>query len=474
MVVTERIPKGVLIAAFILGPVLLAFVAYSRPVYFTSQTNLGALVLLEFLFAAVFLYRRIFFPLVILAFLLAGVDLPVGAFWAQARWAFLAVGALAGAALMLKERSHHFGLFHTGAMFAVLSTLVSAAVSQFKSVAFLKALSFALLFLYGSTGVRLAVTGRENKFFTGLLNGCEVFVAAVAFFYAIGTEAMGNPNSLGAVMGVVGAPVILWGILLDEEPWVHRRRLFLYGVCMYLAFHSHARAGMAAALISSAVLCVAMRKYRMVLNGAAIILVLVTATALIQPQVFSEAVTDLESSVIYKGATEGGLLASRQSPWRAAIESIRIHPWFGTGMGTVENSKDPRKQNAMFSSNANVTTENGSSYLAIVSGVGVLGALPFSLLLFLLVQKIVRTISWLVKTGNACHPAVPLAMVLLAGLIHTGFEDWLIAPGYYLCVWFWSLAFVFVDVAPAAVPRSGFAWGFRATQRGWGAVASSR
>jgi len=472
--VTERIPKGVLIAAFILGPVLLAFVAYSRPVYFTSQTNLGALVLLEFLFAAVFLYRRIFFPLVILAFLLAGVDLPVGAFWAQARWAFLAVGALAGAALMLKERSHHFGLFHTGAMFAVLSTLVSAAVSQFKSVAFLKALSFALLFLYGSTGVRLAVTGRENKFFTGLLNGCEVFVAAVAFFYAIGTEAMGNPNSLGAVMGVVGAPVILWGILLDEEPWVHRRRLFLYGVCMYLAFHSHARAGMAAALISSAVLCVAMRKYRMVLNGAAIILVLVTATALIQPQVFSEAVTDLESSVIYKGATEGGLLASRQSPWRAAIESIRIHPWFGTGMGTVENSKDPRKQNAMFSSNANVTTENGSSYLAIVSGVGVLGALPFSLLLFLLVQKIVRTISWLVKTGNACHPAVPLAMVLLAGLIHTGFEDWLIAPGYYLCVWFWSLAFVFVDVAPAAVPRSGFAWGFRATQRGWGAVASSR
>jgi len=472
--VTERIPKSLLIVAFILGPVLMAFVAYSRPFYFTSQTNLGGLVLLEFLVAAIFMYRRVFFPLVILAFLLAGVDLPVGAFWAEARWAFLAVGALTGAALMLKDRSHHFGLFHTAATFAVLSTLVSAAVSQYKSVAFLKALSLALLFLYGSTGARLAVTGRENKFFTGLLTGCEVFVGAVAFFYAIGTEAMGNPNSLGAVMGVVGAPVILWGTLLDEGPWVRRRRLLLYGICMYLAFHSHARAGMAAALVSSAVLCVAMRKYRMVLNGAAIILVLVAASALIQPQVFSETVADLESSVIYKGATEGGLLASRQSPWRAAVESIRTHLLFGTGMGTVENSKDPRKQNAMFSSNANVTTENGSSYLAIVAGVGVLGALPFSLLLFLLVKKIVRTISWLLKTGNACHPAVPLAIVLLAGLIHAGFEDWLIAPGYYLCVWFWSLAFVFIDLAPASVPRAGFAWRVRPVQRGVGAVAPSR
>ena len=28
---------------------------------------------------------------------------------------------------------------------------------------------------------------------------------------------MGNPNSLGAVMGVVGAPILLWGILVSEE-----------------------------------------------------------------------------------------------------------------------------------------------------------------------------------------------------------------------------------------------------------------
>ena len=125
---------------------------------------------------------------------------------------------------MLKERSHHYGLFHATATFAVLATLISAAVSQYPGVALLKALSFGLLFLYAGTGVRLSVTGRESRFFTGLLTGFEVLVAAMAFFYAIGTEAMGNPNALGAVMGVGAAPVLFWGAMLDEPVWVKRRR----------------------------------------------------------------------------------------------------------------------------------------------------------------------------------------------------------------------------------------------------------
>jgi hypothetical protein len=41
-------------------------------------------------------------------------------------------------------------------------------------------------------------------------------------------------------------------------------------------------------------------------------------------------------------------------------------------------------------------------------------------------------------------------MVIFAGLIHAAFEDWLFAPGYYLCVFFWSVAFVLIDFAPWA------------------------
>ena len=147
---TDTGSKSIVVAALGLGTVVLAYLAYTRPRYLTDKTYLGGLLLIEFLFVAVWMYRQIFFPLIMVAFLLAGVDLPVGAFWTQARWLFLCVGALAGTALMLKERNHHFGLFHILATFAAMSTLVSAAVSQYPSVALLKALSFVLLFLFVS------------------------------------------------------------------------------------------------------------------------------------------------------------------------------------------------------------------------------------------------------------------------------------------------------------------------------------
>jgi hypothetical protein len=44
---------------------------------------------------------------------------------------------------------------------------------------------------------------------------------------------------------------------------------------------------------------------------------------------------------------------------------------------------------------------------------------------------------------------VPLATIVLAGLVHAAFEDWLFAVGYYLCVFYWPLAFSLMDFAPA-------------------------
>jgi O-antigen ligase len=471
--VTESSSKSIVVAALGAGTVVLAYLAYTRPRVLTDKTYLGGFLLIEFLFVALWMYRQVFFPLIMVAFLLAGVDLPVGAFWTQARWLFLCVGALAGPAVMMKERNHHFGLFHIVATFAAMSTLVSAAVSQYPSIALLKALSFVLLFLYAGTGARLSVTGRENTFFTGLLTGVEIFVGAIALLFAVGIEAMGNPNSLGAVMGIVGAPILLWGILLDETPRIHNRRLVLYGVCMYLAFHSHARAGLAAAFVSSGLLCLALRKYRMIFNGVAIMVICIAATAIFQPDSLTETISSVRAS-IYKGNGEGPILASRESPWKAAVDSISKHFWFGTGLGTTESAKDLSGHLGMFSSSSEVTAENGSSYLAILSGVGLVGALPFSLLLLLLLGRIGRTVGWMLNTESARHPAVPLAMVILAGIVHASFEDWLFAPGSYLCVLFWCMAYILVDVAPSAAARVRFRWRFNPMQRSAGGIASSR
>lgn len=474
--------KGIVKAAILAGIVVVTgavvYFAYSRPGYFTSQTYLGGLVFLEFLAAAVWLYRRVFFPLVIVTFLLAGVDLPVGSVWTMARWLVLALGAMVGTTIMLRERRYSFGMFHVLAFFAVLAALMSAAVSRYATLSTLKVLSLFLLFVYAATGARLAAANRESPFFTGLLAGCEIFVAAIAAFYLLGREVMGNPNSLGAVMGVAAAPLLLWGILLKQERFSYRRRLFLLAIAMYLTFASHARAGILAALVSCALLCVVMRKFALLAQGVGIMVVLIAAAAIFQPEVFSATVSSFTSTIVYKGKnpTEG-LLGSRKSPWQDTEDAIHEHFWFGTGFGTSDNGQDPTDNLGKFASSSTTSTEHGSSYLEIIAWTGMLGVLPFLLLLGLLSKKVFETVIWMVKTANPSHPAVPLAIFLIAALVHAAFEDWLFAPGYYLCAFFWSIAFIFIDqvkALPVANPRAAFVRHPAAMPQDLGAIAPSR
>lgn len=416
----DRVPKIALMAAAVFGPLLLAYAAYSRPGYFSSQTYLGGLIFLELILGAIWNFRRAYFPLVMVTFLLAGVDLPVGSVWTATRWLTLGVGAAVGLFIMLKDRRYSFRLFHVCALFTVLAALVSAAVSRYTGVSLLKVLSLLSLFLYAGTGARLAVLGRENRFFSGLLLGCEMFVGAVAAAYLAGIEAMGNPNSLGAVMGVVAAPILLWGTLVSETQAVRRRRAMLFTVCATLIFVSHARAGMVAAFISCGLLCLSLRRYKLLTQGIVVILILGAASAILRPEASSDAISSLTNKVIFKGGSSSiGVLASRQSPWQQAVESIEGHFWFGTGFGTSDNGDDPSKHFGTFETTSGSSTEHGSSYLAIATWVGMAGMLPFVMLLAVLAKKIFQTIAWVVKTGNLAHPAVPLAFVMLAGFLPT-------------------------------------------------------
>ncbi len=464
---TERIPKIVVIAAAVLAVLALAYMAYSRPWYFTSQSDMAALIFLEFLLAAVWMYRRVFFAVVLGSFLLAGVNLPVGSGWNAARWVVLGVGALVGVILMARDRLHDFGLFHLVAFFAVLTGLTSAAVSQYPSVALLKVLSILLLFVYAATGARIAAIGRENSFFNGLLVGCEIFIGANAVFYGLGIQAMGNPNSLGAITGIIGAPILLWGVLQGGNKAVFRRRLLLYGICIYLAFLSHARAGIAAALLSSAILCVVMRKYKLLIEGVTVLVIVLAATALFRPQ----AISYMTSSVVYKNQSDN-ILASRISPWQTAMDNIHDHPWFGMGLGTTANGGDADAEQGSFASSGTVTAEHGSSYLAILAGVGIIGTIPFALMLCLVTSNIVRTIALARASGDVAYPGIVLAAVMIAGIVHATFEDWLLAPGNYLCVFFWSLAFVFNDLSPRS-QRFAFKWNATPTHGVSGRVVSS-
>jgi O-antigen ligase len=457
---TDPVQKGLLVSGAILAALTLVYLAYSQPWYFTSPTYLGALLGLEFLLVAIWMYRRVFFLIVVLTFLSAGLNLPIGG--TRVRWPVLAIGAFFGLLIALKDGCLRFRLFHVIALLFVLATFISATVSRYPTVALLKCLSMLLLFVYAGTGARIAANGREGRFVLGLLTGCEIFVGANVLFYAVGVEAMGNPNSLGAVMGAVSGPLLLWGVLLGGRPSVQWRRLILCTLCMYLAFISGSRAGIVTFFVSSALLLLALRKYKLLIEGTVVVAIVVSAVFLYQPN----AVPSLAYSVIYKNGT-GGVFTSRLSPWQTAADNISNHFWFGMGLGTTANGNEPAGEQGLFSSSSLVSSENGSSYLALLSGVGILGALPFFVMLIVLLVKIVRTLSWTWTSRSASHPAIPLAILIIAGLLHAAFEDWMFAVGNYLCVFYWSIVFIFADIAPEAsvsirVPSGAAA---RATRR---------
>ncbi|HEV2699425.1 MAG TPA: hypothetical protein VGU90_15630, partial [Terriglobales bacterium] len=97
-----------------------------------------------------------------------------------------------------------------------------------------------------------------------------------------------------------------------------------------------------------------------------------------------------------------------------------------------------------------IIREHGNSYLAIAEWVGLLGVVPFILLLLLAAHNAARVFLWVRSSGDFSSAAIPAAAVVAAGLVHAAFEDWMFAVGYYVCVFFWTIAFILIDVMPHA------------------------
>ena len=169
------------------------------PGYFNNVDYLGALVLLQLVLASLWHYEIVYFPLLVIFFLWAGMDLPFASVGMTARWLVLVVAAFAGFVMWMRERRHTYDAFHLVALFCVAAALVSALVSADAPTSLLKVLSLFLLFLYGATGARLAIFGRETKFVKGLLIGCELVVYASAI------------SLFGSWAAHMGKPELTWG-----------------------------------------------------------------------------------------------------------------------------------------------------------------------------------------------------------------------------------------------------------------------
>ena len=436
------------------GIVVLALLLLFYPQYLASPQFLGAAIAAQILLVSVLRYKKWFFVVLMAAFVWAGNDLPLSSSWLQGRWIVLAIGAFAGLAIYTRDPDHHFGLIHVFALSCVMSAVVSASVSAYPQEALLKSLSLFLLFLYGATGARLAVPCFEpQKFFRQLLVACEVitYVTAVGCFL-LRWSIFGNPNSLGAVMGVVLVPVMLWGFLCAESIITKRRLGFGLALAIALLMSTYARAGIAGAAAACFVVCIATRQYRLMVGGLAISLVIAAVTALVIPQP-AEMIEDsrpqsIGSLFLYKGKPGADLMASRRGPWDQTVAVIKQRPWFGSGFGTsvTEQSTSDFQLTRKRFVDSRMIREHGNSYLAIAEWSGLLGVFPFYLLIGTTAWYARAALIRLRRSGNIFAPAVPAAAILVAGLIDAGFEDWLFAVGYYLSVFFWVIAFILTDL----------------------------
>src|SRR5690242_5079416 len=81
--------KSVLVAALIAVLLGACFLAIARPAFFASWTNLAALIAIEVFLLALWRYEQFFLPVLLVAFLWAGLDLPFARQWDAARWVVL-------------------------------------------------------------------------------------------------------------------------------------------------------------------------------------------------------------------------------------------------------------------------------------------------------------------------------------------------------------------------------------------------
>ncbi len=434
----------------------LLYLSVRRP-YLFGESNVLALLVLVVAGMIASQYETHFWAIMIAVFFWAGSGLPLAGAMSMFRWVVLGSGAFLALGYYARRQNRiPFNHMHLLGLFTVIAAFASAMVSVNPVITVLKALSLAALFVYGSIGARILWSRNPEPFVRKLVLMTEGLVYFSAICYAASFEVWGNANSLGLIMGCICWPVLLWRFILPPSLQGSPRRLIPLLLCGALLVYSLSRASMIAAFLTSIFLLVGSRRYRTLLWGLSLFAAILLNMFLVTPERFQNA----SDTLLYKKGERGKLMDSRQKPWERSVATFREHPWLGLGFGAADNSTDSR---FAYATQGQLTRERGSSYLTILETTGVVGTLFFALLLLAVVREVWRVFSWLRRTGKVNQPSVVAAAIILAGLVNAGFEDWMLAVGYYMSVIFWVIALslrdwmacpVWPDAQPAAAKPS--------------------
>jgi O-antigen ligase len=251
--------------------------------------------------------------------------------------------------------------------------------------------------------------------------------------------AVTGPNTLGMVTILCGVSALWMQEGLRKRTWQRRLVLAICGLCVFELYLTGSRTSALGFAGGSAVWALATRRTVWI----ALFVVLVGAFfAVSEPEPISSTARYQLGGPREDPFRTEKLTASREQVWAESYESWLEKPWFGYGYGRT--GQDFTLQSV---TSAVMAVRDGSGYLGLLESVGLVGTLALLLLYWILATYIWQGI----QAWRAGRHDLRVWILLIGGslfatlAIHAGGEPWIIGPGSFMHVFFWtSIAAVLV------------------------------
>ena len=258
------------------------------------------------------------------------------------------------------------------------------------------------------------------------INGLTALTGIFVVWYVLHLPSFGGAVYFTSFMNqsMLLGPIVGMGIVIALARAIHGRSwrwglLAILGLVPLLASGSRV-----AALATGAAGCFLIIRHKPMIGGLCGLLLLLAVYSFITHGQ-SDSSSDSSSDSFTGALARKGIANSRADLWQSRIDEFKSSPLFGIGiaMGTGEGASEE--------GNGSIRVEPGSSYLAILSMTGGLGAIAFSLALGLLLFGYVSS----QRQVGLDRDILNVVGVFLG--VHGVAEGWILGFGSPLCFLFW-------------------------------------
>lgn len=130
-----------------------------------------------------------------------------------------------------------------------------------------------------------------------------------------------------------------------------------------------------------------------------------------------------------RNEAEGSMMSSRTKKWDSRIAEFEEHPLFGYGFDAVDWSKEDE-----IYVNDQGIVEPGTTWLAVFSMTGLVGAIPFYILVLGIAWRL-----WKYEKKTTTPFAALLLGLLVMSVVHQYAEGYALSAGSYFAFYFWLL-----------------------------------